>query len=698
MLSVVMAVAGSQSQHETDQARPLSGFFTPRVHRQRQYEAKILESVSEKSCEQFLYDLTKEPHHAGSAGGRRVAEYMQRQFKEFGFESRLVEYHVLLPYPREVGITMIEPMEKELAVKENVEFRPDALLPYNAYSPSGDITGDVVYANYALSEDFRRLKELSIDMKGKIVIARYGRVYRGLKVLEATKAGAVGIILYSDPFDDGYMAGDVYPKGPMRPWDGVQRGSIRFSENYPGDPLTPGYAARKNAKRIKIEDDPDMPRIPCTPISYIDAQYLLKALEGPAVPREWQGGLPFTYHLGPGPTRVRMHLKMDFQIRPIWNNIAELKGTDEPEKKVILGGHRDGWVFGAQDPNSGSTVLLETARVLGQLVKQGWKPQRSIMIAQWDAEEFGLIGSTEWGEEHRDELRKNAVVYMNFDATISGPSFGASGAPSLDAFLQSLTKDVPDPKKNVSVFTAWWYGQNKETVKSLEEVIPEAAAANVGRMSGGSDHVVFQNHIGVPSAGFGFGGPGGIYHSYYDNFDWMNRFGDPGFHYHSTAAKLAALAAMRMANADILPFSLTPYADEVLKQLVNIQRKLKDRPDSSGVSLEPLRKRAEDWKLAALLADRLLAGPMNEARSADEVNDLLMSIERSFVLQEGLPGRSWYKHRIVAASGYASIGLPGISTAVEQGEWTSAALEAARFQKILDEVTQTTKKIVSLLQ
>lgn len=698
MLSAVVSVAGSQSHLETSQAKPLPGFFAQRTHQQRQYETKILESVSEKSCEQFLYDLTKEPHHAGSAGGRKVAEYMQRKFKEFGFESRLVEYHVLLPYPREVGITMIEPMEKELAIKESAEFRPDALIPYNAYSPSGDITGDIVYANYAVNEDFQRLKELGVNVKGKIVLARYGRVYRGLKVLEATKAGAVGIILYSDPSDDGYAAGDMYPKGPMRPWDGVQRGSIRFSENYSGDPLTPGYPAKKNAKRIKIEDDPDMPKIPCTPISYGDAQHLLKALEGPAVPREWQGGLPFTYHLGPGPTRVRMHLTMDFQIRPIWNNIAELKGTEEPEKKVILGGHRDSWIFGAQDPNSGSTVLLETARVLGQLVKQGWKPKRSIMIAQWDAEEFGLIGSTEWGEEHRDELRRNAIVYMNFDATISGPNFGASATPSLDSFLQSLAKDVPDPKNNVSVFAAWWYIQNKEKVKRLTETIPETAAANVGRLGGGSDHVVFQNHIGVPSAGFSFGGPGGIYHSYYDNFDWMNRFGDPGFRYHLTAATLAAFAATRLANADILPFSLTPYADEVLKQLGTIQKKVKERPDSSGMNLEPLRKRAEDWKLAALQADRLLAGTMSEARNADEVNDLLMSIERSFVLEEGLPGRSWYKHRIVAASGYASVGLPGISTAVEQGEWTSAALEVARFQKILDEVTQTTAKIVSLLQ
>lgn len=683
--------------HTPDSLRPLQGFLPGTVQRQRSFEIQSLELVKEKTIEQFLFDLTKRPHHAGSPGGRAVAEYVQRRFQESGFDSKLAEYQVLLPYPLDVKVTLIEPVEKELSVKEQVEFAPDALIPFNAYSPSGDVTGEVVYANYALEEDFRTLQEMGVKVEGKIVIARYGRVYRGLKVLEATKAGAVGMILYSDPADDGYMAGDVYPKGPMRPWDAVQRGSIRFSENYAGDPLTPGRPARKNAARISMGDDPDMPKIPCTPISYGEAQHILKTLEGPVVPRTWQGGLPFTYHVGPGPARTRLQLQMDFQVRPIWNNIAELRGAKEPEKKVILGGHRDGWVFGAQDPNSGTAILLETARVLGQLKKSGWRPDRTIVIAQWDAEEFGLIGSTEWGEEFRDDLRRNAVVYMNFDATISGPNFGASGAPLLDLFLQSLTKDVLDPQRNIPVFSTWWLSQNREKARRLEEVIPEAAAVNIGRMGGGSDHVVFQNHIGVPSMGFGFGGPGGIYHSYYDNFDWMVRFGDPGFRYHATAARLAILAAMRMANADILPFTITPYADEVLRQIDALRKKLRETPDSARIDLESLRSKASSWRAAAVEADQRLATAKGRNKFG-EVNALLLSIERSFVLDEGIPGRSWYKHRIVAASGYASIGLPGISATVGVKQWPAAAEEVRKLETILDEVTRKTLTISALLQ
>ncbi|MBI2620448.1 MAG: M28 family peptidase [Ignavibacteriales bacterium] len=679
-------------------ARQIPGFFPENAEKQKLLERQAMAAVSARSAEQFLYDLTKEPHHAGSPGAKRVAEYVQRRFREFGFDSRLVEYHVLLPYPVDIRVTLLSPIEKELSIKEEVEFHPDALIPFNSYSPSGDVAADAVYANYGTAEDFKRLHELSIEVKGKIVIARYGKIYRGLKVLEATKAGAVGVILYSDPVDDGYAAGDVYPRGPMRPWDGVQRGSIRFSERYPGDPLTPGIPAKKNAKRIRAEEDPDMPQIPCTPISYADAQHILKTLEGPSVIREWQGGLPFTYHYGPGPTRLRLQLTMDFQIRPIWNNIAILKGSKEPEKQVILGGHRDGWVFGAQDPNSGSTVLLEAARVIGEQVKLGWKPSRTLVFAQWDAEEFGLIGSTEWGEEFRDELAKNAVVYMNFDGSVSGPNFGASSSPLLDDFIQSLTRDVDDPSTNAPVFATWWQNQNKEKKRTLEQTLPEAAAITVGRMGGGSDHVVFQNHIGVSSLGFGFGGQNGIYHSYYDNFDWMKRFGDPGFTYHATTAKLAALAAMRMANADILPFTIWPYAEEIIRQLQAIEERAGIQNETVRATLKAIQEKCSRWKSAAERADHMLAASRPHVNAVNEINGLLMSIERQFVGSEGLPGRSWYKHRVVAASGYASVGLPGISAAVETAAWDRAVEEASLFDAMLDKVLVTTDRINSILQ
>jgi len=677
------------------QEKGIHGFLPDRSSFERKYESAVISAISERNAEQFLFDITKEPHHAGSPGGRRVAEYVQERFKEFGFDSRLSEYHVLLPYPRKVSISILDPIEKELSIKEETDFHPDALIPFNAYSPSGDVTSTVVYANYGLAADFQRLKDLGIDVNGKIVIARYGRVYRGLKVLEATKAGAVGIILYSDPADDGFMAGDVYPKGPMRPWDGVQRGSIRFSEQYPGDPLTPGVAATKNARRIKAEEDPDMPTIPCTPISYGAAQHILRTLEGKSVPRDWQGGLPFTYHIGPGPTKVRMQLEMEFKIRQIWNNIAILKGTEEPDQWIIFGGHRDGWVFGAQDPNGGSTVLLEAARAIGQLLKTGWKPRRTLVFAQWDAEEFGLIGSTEWGEEFRDELRKKGVVYMNFDATISGSTFGASGTPSLDLFLRNLAADVEDPVRNVPILSAWWYNQNKDKARGLEETIPETAAINVGRMGGGSDHVVFQNHLGIPSMGFGFGAPGGIYHSYYDNFDWMKRFADPGFHYHAAGARLAALAAMRMANADVLPFVLTPYADEILSQITKIESRYKNSwPETTD--LETVRLLAEEWKALAQHVDTKLASvsdPINFKR----INALLLGLERSFAIEQGLPGREWYKHRIVTATGYESVGLPGIVQAAERGDWDGVSKEIQILETILERVKETTARIHALL-
>ena len=668
----------------------IHGFLPDHLPEQRAHEASVLSAVSELQTEQYLFDLTKEPHHAGSAGGRRTAEYVQKRFAEAGFDSKLQEYHVLLPYPRSVKISILEPIEKDLHVKENIEFHPDALIPFNAYSPSGDVTALVVYANYALAADFERLKELAVDVKGKIVIARYGQVYRGLKVLEATKAGAIGIILYSDPEDDGFMKGDVYPKGRMRPWDGVQRGSIRFAEVFPGDPLTPGVPATKNAKRIRVEDDADMPRIPCTPISYGQAQEILRTIEGPVVPEEWQGGLPFAYHIGPGPTTVRLQIDIDYAIRPVWNNIAVIEGSEEPDQWIILGGHRDGWVFGAQDPNGGSAVLLEAARVIGKQVKAGWKPRRTLVFAQWDAEEYGLIGSTEWGEEFRDELKKKAVVYMNFDGTVSGPTFGASSNPLLDNFLRDLTEDVNDPAGTGSVLSTWWRNQNEGKGKT----IPETAAVNVGRLGGGSDHVVFQNHLGIPSLGFGFGGPNGIYHSYYDTFDWMKRFGDPGFRYHAASARLATLAAMRMANADILPFTITPYADEILEQLGKIEKPYANSWPASA-SLSDVRAKAGHWKSLAAEIDRKM---MSVGRShMEEINDLLLGFERLFVLDQGLPGREWYKHRIVVATGYESVGLPGINEAAGRGDWETVGAEIRALDSILDRAIEVSNRIQKLL-
>lgn len=697
IISLVIPYLGLAQGHLSTDA-PILGFSKQSSTIQRKHELIGLQNISEDSLKKFLKEITFEPHHAGSIGGFRSAQYVQQKLKEYGFDSRLVEYEVLLPYPLEINITMLEPQEQELRIREQTEFHPDALLPFNAYSPSGDVSGKLVYANYGFAEDYATLRELGIDVKGKIVLARYGRGYRGLKVRDATEAGAIAVILYSDPIDDGYMAGDIYPEGPMRPWDAVQRGSIRFSEHYPGDPLTPGYPAKKNAVRISIDEDPDMPRIPCTPISYNDAQHLLRLLKGPVVPRPWQGGLPFTYHTGPGPTKVRMKITMEFKIRTIWNNIALLRGTEEPEKKIILGGHRDPWVFGAQDPNSGTAVLLETARAIGAAVKHGWKPKRTIVLAQWDGEEYGMLGSTEWGEEFRDDLRRNAVVYMNFDGSVSGPNFGASASPSLDRFIQSITKEINDPVEGISVFSKWWRNQNKNILISVDTPLPENVNTQVGRMGGGSDHVVFLNHIGIPSMGFSFAGSSGIYHSYYDNFDWMNRFGDPGFRYHGTATRIALLSAMRFANAETLPFVFTPYAEEISKQLEAIEKRLHEMITPDPSLLLTLIDKTANWKQKTMALDTVLHITTLPSTREKEVNQTLLDLERIFVPEEGIAGREWYKHRVVVASGYASIGLPGISGAIDSKDWSLLNKEIQLFDSILDKIMAKTDELFAKIK
>lgn len=697
-LGLAIGVPPAAAQAPRGDHPHLLGFRPENQQEQAERESVILAAVDRDSLRHFLRILTAEPHHAGSSGDQRSASVVQEILRLYGFDSRINEYSVYLSYPRSVSVAVLAPERLTLRVREQTTFHPDALPPFNAYSPSGDVTGEVVYANFATAEDFAHLREQRIEVRGKVILARYGRIYRGLKVREAATAGAAAVILYSDPADDGYMAGDVYPKGPMRPWDGVQRGSIRYLEHYPGDPLTPGRAATAAADRIDPADDPDLPDIPCVPISYDDAQHLLRPLEGSTVPRAWQGGLPFTYHLGPGPTTVHLQLSMDASVRPIWNNIAVLRGSEEPEKLVILGGHRDAWVFGAQDPNSGSAVLLETARVLGDLYRNGWRPRRSIVIAQWDAEEYGMIGSTEWGEDESGNLDENGIVYLNFDGTVSGPHFGASAVPSLDRFVESLARDVGDPLSGQPLFAVWWNDQNRTTLKRLEETLPENAAVSIGRMGGGSDHVVFLNHLGIPSMGFGFGGPSGVYHSYYDNFDWMERFGDPGFHYHAAAARMAALAAVRLSSSDILPFTLAPYAEEILRQIHDLERRLEEQGELDSLATGGLQRRAEAWLQAAIPVDSLLREMQFSSEVDDTLNALLADVERCFVPRDGLEDRPWYRHRVVVASGYASVGLPGISGAAARKDWAQARREARLLESLLDEVLRTTDTVASLVR
>ena len=682
----------------------LSGLANQLGRNERKFEQAFLQLPDSARCREYLFELTRLPNHAGSPGDRKNAEYIDSLYKSFGLHSEIVEYYAYIPYPVEVTLEILEPERRMLLLKEkNPEpFEQGALVPFNAYSPSGEVTGEIVYVNRGLTDDYRKLKELDVNVQGKIVLARYGGAYRGIKVEQAARNGAIGLILYSDPIDDGYVVGDIFPHGPMRPWDAVQRGSINSGGQYVGDLLTPGWASTKEAKRLKLEETKGLPKIPTTPISYDDAQHLLKHLGGPPVPREsgpsganWQGGLPFTYHTGPGPTKVHMKLRMDYQLRPIWNNISTIPGVEEPEKKIIFGSHRDAWVYGAQDPHGGTATLIELGRTLSELRKQGWNPRRTIVIAHWDGEEYSLIGSTEWGEEHADDLRKNAIAYLNFDAAIGGPNFSASSVPSLDKFVRDLTRDVMDPKTNQSVYRAWWKNQNREQAKAITGDLPDTPLTRIGRMGGGSDHMVFLDHLGIPSLGFGFGGAQGIYHSSYDNFEWMDKFGDPGFHYHATLVKLQGLAAIRLADAEILPFDYVDYASEVVKDLNEIEK----RTEKSGkIDFTSAKKKAAEWKQVAEELRSKLYDARREEAVNEAVNRILIRIERELTEEQGLAGREWYKHRIYTPSGYTSIALAGIADAFQDGKLEIAREELQVLLRILDRVTQSMSEALQALQ
>jgi N-acetylated-alpha-linked acidic dipeptidase len=538
---------------------------------------------------------------------------------------------------------------------------------------------------------------LGIDTKGKIALARYGRSFRGIKVKAAEEHGAAGIIIYSDPQDDGYDQGDIYPRGPMRPWDAVQRGSIQDLTIYPGDPLTPGYASTKDAKRIALSDVTDLPHIPCMPISYGNAERLLTNLSGPAVPHDWQGGLPFTYHIGPGPTEVNMKIEMDYGIRPIWDVIGTISGRGHPDQKVIIGNHRDAWVFGAVDPNSGTASMLEAARGFGELLKTGWKPERTINFCSWDGEEYGLIGSTEWGEENAEALAKHAVAYVNVDAPVSGTNFGSSTVPSLDKFVMDLTRSVTDPKTQKSVFDAWYIGQNKAYFEKHESV-PDTAATSLGRLGSGSDFSVFLDHLGIPSFDFGFGGPYGVYHSALDNFYWMEHWGDPTFQYHATVAKLLGIAALRLADDSLLPFRYSDYSREIEKYIKEKEKTASEEANLKSVDFTPTINAAREFDSTAHKADSLLL--IRKINDYTQINSYLMEMERAFTEEEGLPQSPWSKHQIYAPgfyTGYASQPLPGISRAVEKKDTQELDKELKILDGTLERATLIECKIVKEL-
>lgn len=673
----------SFGQKEGEEKR-IKGFTHMNSKIERQIEEKLKSLPEPENCKKYSRYLTEEPHMAGTEENYKLAQYVRDKFKEFGLEEvELVEYKVLLSYPKEIVVEMVEPEHYKATLREEGYFRDKdsydsrVSIGFNAYSASGEVTAPLVYAHGGNPEDYDKLQDMGIDIRGKIALVRYSMPYsyRGFKALTAQKRGAAAILIYSDPMDDGYMRGEVYPYGPWGSESHIQRGGIPFDFIHPGDPLTPGWASVNGAKRIKPEESQILPKIISVPLSYKDARPLLENLAGPVAPSGWQGGLPFTYHVGPGPTKVHIKVKMEEPTRSIWNVVGKIKGSENPDKWVVIGNHRDAWVYGAVDPNSGTSSMLELARALGKLVKEGHRPKRSIVFCSWDAEEYTLTGSTEWAEQWAEKLRKDGVIYINVDSACSGPNFGATSMPSLKEFLPSVTQEVIDLNSGKRVYDVWKKRAEKRRVTLIRKKVEkdsqrkdiELSLTNT-RVGSGSDHTAFINFICMPIINMGFSGPYGVYHSQYDNFYWMSHFGDPQFRYHATMSAIWGIATLRLANADIFPFDYVAYAVEISKYIKEIKEKI-EKP--SVLEINSLLNKVESFKINAqqlnLKIEKILTSEVPiSSQTIDLINISLMKVERCFGNTEGIPKRPWFKHLIYAPKfTYAPEVLPGITEAVE---------------------------------
>ncbi|HKS65834.1 MAG TPA: M28 family metallopeptidase [Candidatus Acidoferrales bacterium] len=653
------------------------GFLQQHVAAERKLEDKFETIPDPARIEVDLRHLTAEPHLAGTEASRRVAEWLRDQYRSYGFDTQIVTYTPWLPLPREIKVEMVAPMRKQLGTPEqpydgDKDTSDSHILPaFNSYSPSGDVTAPLVYANYGTAEDYRALESLGVDVAGKIVLVRYGKNYRGIKADLAEEHEAAGLLIYSDPEDDGYVVGDPYPRGPWRPLSGIQRGSILYTQIYPGDPLTPGVPASPDTKRIVPANASNLPRIPTVPLSADDASAILTNLGGKNVPRGWQGGLPLTYHTGPGDEQIHLQIAMDYQQRPIYDVIAKLHGADD-NSWVILGNHHDAWVFGAADPGSGTTAMLETARSLGELAHSGWKPRRTIVICEWDAEEPGLIGSTEWVEGNLAELQKKAVAYINTDVGVTGQDFSAAATPSLNDLVRNVAREVKDPSSGKTLYDVWQaryseskFGQTPPRGRDQRPALPVTPGppgeVPIGALGAGSDFCPFFDHAGIPSIDVSFTGPYGVYHSMYDDFYWMKQFGDPTFQYEAALARVLGVLALRLGEADILPFNYQEYASEITQATDELSARASfgrkgAAPENQDAALKALSDASAQLAQAAALATQALQkirsqSPTPEAESA--INAALDTIDQALLAPEGLAGRSWYKHTIFAPGRYA---------------------------------------------
>ena len=684
------------------QERPplIRGFTAGSAARERALEAELSRRVSRDSVGAFFKYLTAEPHPAGSVRNKTLADFVAARFRQYGLEDvRMHRYDVLLPWPREVKVEMTAPTRyvatlKEDAFPQDPQTAQDPGPTYLGMSASGDVTGELVYASSGNPSDYDWLESQGVRLEGKIAIVRYSvpYSYRGFKALTAQKRGLAALLIYSDPAEDGFVKGDTFPVGPWGPSSHIQRGAITYDFMIAGDPLTPGYASLPGAPRIKAEDAPSIPKIIMVPMSYRDAEPLLRALGGPEAPKEWQGALGFPYHVGGGggaSTTVHVKVDMDNATRSIYVVEGRIRGTEEPNKYVLLGNHRDAWVFGGVDPSSGTATQLELARVLGTMAKEGKRPRRSIVFASWDAEEWHLTGSTEWGENFADDVKKNAIAYLNVDASASGSDFEATTVASLNDVVTETVRDVKDPTRAGSVLDAW--GRRDTTVQR-----PLDYPANA--LGSGSDYTVFLNFLGVPVVEMDFDGPYGVYHSVYDDYYWMTHIGDPGFKYMTAMSEVWGRMAMRLANADVYPYDFALYA----KRVGTFIDSLVAQPSVAGqLDVSAARDATAHWASAAAALDSALsitlAAPSSPARSARlrAVNEAMRAMEQHFLNDSGIPGRPWFKHVLYAPKyTYAAMALPGVQEAVDQGDWARARAQLAVVAAKLEAVAAATRAAV----
>lgn len=710
-------------------APDLRGFSPQTVQVERELEARFRAIPDPARMREAMRILSARPHHLGSAFGKINAEWIRDQFRSYGWDAQIESFEVLFPTPLERVVELVSPTVYKASLTEPVlaedptsSQRDEQLPPYNAYSADGDVTGPLVFVNYGIPADYEELERRGISVKGAIVIAKYGGSWRGIKPKVAAEHGAIGCLIYSDPEDDGYGIDDVFPKGPMRPAHGVQRGSVADMPTYPGDPLTPGVGATRTAKRLPLTEATTITRIPVLPISYADAQPLLSALGGAVVPQSWRGGLPITYRFGPGPAKVHLRVKSDWSLKTLHNVIAKLPGSTEADQWIIRGNHHDAWVNGAQDPVSGMVAELEEARALGTLYKAGWRPKRTIIYAAWDGEEPGLIGSTEWVETHATELRQHAVAYLNTDSNSRG-YLGLSGSHALEKFINGVALDIEDPETGLS---AWKRTQLSRIADGSTEIRKEARDREdlrIGALGSGSDYSPFLDHAGIASLNLGYGGEdeGGIYHSTYDSFYWYTRFSDTSFVYGRALAQTVGTAVLRLANADLLPFAFTNLGETVQSytkelqslrdtragQITERNRQIDDgvfravsdprsptlapprQQPAPALNFAPLLNAVDSLNHAAARYEKAYASALARGRTAGfkSINTRLLQAERALTAPEGLAGRPWYKHLLYAPGFYTGYGVktvPGVREAIEQGQWRDAEREILRAAAALE--------------